>query len=175
MLEKKLGYIAIVIVLLYGFYNAITNRQHKEEGEKSQSSTQYRQHIEKHKESNHYAEELSQVNTVNYARDYIIRVIEHGSEQFDFKGGVMEGGFASREDAPRIACYVLSLSGKKCVEPQPKDAKMFYTSICGGCHGDDGKGLGGTYPDLTRKKLLGIERREAFLREKVDAMRKSTK
>jgi mono/diheme cytochrome c family protein len=44
---------------------------------------------------------------------------------------------------------------------------MFYTSICGGCHGDDGKGLGGNYPDLTRKKLLGLERREESLKIRI--------
>ena len=44
---------------------------------------------------------------------------------------------------------------------------MFYTSICGGYHGNDGKGLSGNYPDLTREKLLEIERREAFLKAQI--------
>ena len=76
----------------------------------------------------------------------------------------MEGGFASTEDAEKIACHTLTLSGKKCTTPYAEDAAMFYTSICGGCHGNDGKGLGGTYPDLTRSKMLGIEMRESFLK-----------
>ncbi len=95
-------------------------------------------------------------------------MIDHDSNRLGFKGGVMEGGFASHEDAKKIACYVLSLSGKKCQEPYAKDAQMFYTSICGGCHGDDGKGLlGGNYPNLTRTKLLGIKRREEEIKQKI--------
>ena len=76
----------------------------------------------------------------------------------------MEGGFAGSSDAEKIACYTMELSGKKCSSPYPKDAAMFYTSICGGCHGNDGKGLGGIYPDLTKAKMLGIEDREMFLK-----------
>ncbi len=100
-------------------------------------------------------------------------MIEHGSYTLGFAGGVMEGGFAQKEDISKIACYVLELSGKKCEKPYEKDAQMFYTSICGGCHGDDGKGLrGGNYPDLTREKLLGIEARERYLRDKLVKLKK---
>ena len=70
----------------------------------------------------------------------------------------MEGGFASEEDAPKIACYTLTLAGYTPTTPCPTEAPMLYTGICGGCHGDDGKGLGGTYPDLTQKHLLGIQK-----------------
>jgi len=114
-----------------------------------------------------FDEELARINTSEYVKKYIIDVINHGSDTLGFKGGVMEGGYASKEDADKIACYVLELSGKKCPYEYPADAAMFYTSICGGCHGNDGKGLGGNYPDLTRKKLLGIERREAFLKMQI--------
>jgi cytochrome c553 len=117
-------------------------------------------------------EELSMIDTPEYARQYIIHVIDHGSHTLGFKGGVMEGGFAAHEDASKIACYVLEMSGKQCRKPYPEDAGMFYTSICGGCHGNDGRGLGGNYPDLTRKKLLGIERREAFLKMKIKKSKK---
>jgi cytochrome c553 len=79
----------------------------------------------------------------------------------------MEAGFASSEDAGKIACYVMSLSGKKCDSGESQDAAMFYSSICAGCHGMDGKGIHGTYPDLTRKKLLGIAKEEEQLIKKL--------
>jgi hypothetical protein len=87
-------------------------------------------------------------------KSYIIDVINNGSNQFDFKGGVMEGGYIPKEDADKVACFVLTLSGKKC--DYPKDAHLFFTSSCAGCHGEDGKGLNGSYPDLTKDKLLGM-------------------
>ncbi len=41
---------------------------------------------------------------------------------------------------------------------------MFYSSNCGGCHGEDGKGIKDAYPDLTKEKLLGIKKREEYLK-----------
>ncbi len=122
--------------------------------------------IEK-KQNDPFKKELQKLHTNAYTKAYIIYVINHGSEQFNFKGGVMEGGFASPEDADKIACYVMELSGKKCEKPYEKNAVMFYTSNCAGCHGEDGKGLHGTYPDLTRKRLLGIEKRESYLKSMI--------
>ena len=148
------------IVLLYAVYNA--NFRDTEQVDTS-THKHYKEHIKKHK-TTHYEDELSQINTDAYAKDYIIQVINDGSNVLDFKGGIMEGGFADSSDAEKIACYTLELSGKKCSEPYPEDAAMFYTSICGGCHGNNGKGLGGSYPDLTRAKMLGIEMREDFLK-----------
>ena len=159
-MQKSLPYLAIFIVLIYALYNA-KFRNPKKELVKTESN--YEKHIKEHK-TTHYEEELSKLQTTQYVKQYIIDIINHGSKQFDFKGGEMEGGFASKKDAPKIACYVLELGGKKCKEPYPKDAAMFYSSICAGCHGNDGKGLGGTYPDLTKSKLLGIKERELFLR-----------
>jgi len=113
----------------------------------------------------HIEKELQALHTDAYTKAYIVHVINHGSRQLHFKEmEVMEGGFISKEDAPKVACYILSLSGKACKTPYPKEAVMFYTSVCGGCHGNDGKGVGGSYPDLTRKRLLGIEKREAYLK-----------
>ena len=159
-MQKYIPLFTILIVLLYAFYNAKFRDTQKVE---THTHKHYKEHIKTHK-TTHYSDELSQINSDQYSKAYIIKVINHGSAILDFKGGIMEGGFASTEDAEKIACYVLTLSGKKCTTPYPKDAAMFYTSICGGCHGDDGKGLGGTYPDLTRAKMLGIEMRESFLK-----------
>jgi len=159
-MQKIIPYLAILIVIVYAIYNAKFRNQEKVDTPKFKN---YEEHIKTHKTA-HYADELSQINTNEYTKEYIIKVIDHGSDILDFKGGQMEGGFASHDDAEKIACYVMEFSGKKCTTPYPKNAAMFYTSICGGCHGNDGKGLGGTYPDLTKAKLLGIEKREIFLK-----------
>ncbi len=160
-MEKTLPYAAVSIVLLYALYNAAFKVQTPE---KNAAAPTYRAHVTEHK-TEHAREELARLQSTEYLRQYIVSVIDHGSYQFDFPGGEMEGGFASPADAEKIACYVMTLSGKACGKPYKEDAAMFYSSNCAGCHGDDGKGLNGTYPDLTRKKLLGIESREAFLKQ----------
>ncbi|WP_456432561.1 c-type cytochrome [Nitratifractor sp.] len=88
---------------------------------------------------------------------YVVDVIEHGSARFHFPGGTMEGGYLPPAEARKVACYVLQLGGHRCPVPPSPDAQMYYTGACAGCHGSDGKGLGGRYPDLTRPRLLGIE------------------
>ena len=146
--------IAIVVVLLVALvlkqYNQQTSKQ--THTTTTQTSSISKQTADKQKR-------LDYINSDEYLQKYIIDVINNGSREFNFKGGIMEGGFASKEDAPKIACYVMSLSGRECKEPYPKDAHMFYSSICAGCHGMDGKGLGGSYPNLTRPILLGIEKK----------------
>jgi cytochrome c553 len=161
-MQKNLPYLAIATVLIYAAYNA--KFRNNEQQHPRNINKEYAKHISKHESKSHFEEELTRLKTDAYVKQYIIDVINHGSSQFDFKGGVMEGGFVSKEDAPKIACYVLELSGKKCKTTYPSDAAMFYTSVCGGCHGDDGKGVGGTYPNLTKNKLLGIKKREEYLK-----------
>jgi cytochrome c553 len=97
-------------------------------------------------------------------KEYIVSVINHGSNQFNFPGGTMEGGFALSSDAEDIACFVLEFSNKKCKKAYNKNASLLYTSNCAGCHGQNGKGINGTYPNLRKEKLLGIEKREEFLK-----------
>jgi len=161
---NRLIVVLSILIVLYGLYNAkYGNLKRKDRDTKT---TEYKRHTVEHKQ-NHYEDELSQIDSVEYAKRYIIQVINNGSYGLGFVGGVMEGGFASKEDAPKIACYVLHLSGKECKEGYPQDAQMFYTSICGGCHGNDGKGLNGNYPDLTQESLLGIKRKKAFLRDMI--------
>ncbi len=72
----------------------------------------------------------------------------------------MQAGFADKDAAPKIAAYVITLSGRMPTHPEwISQGRTFYVSNCGGCHGEDGKGVHGTFPDLTRDPLLGIERR----------------
>ena len=158
-MEKKLAFVIIIITLFYGLYNA-----KKREVKPIIVQSHYTKHIQKHPTS-HYAEELKKLHTPAYTKQYIIDVINHGSTQLKFKPTeIMDAGFASKEDAPKIASYILLLSGKKNAI-YPKDAPMYYSSNCAGCHGEDAKGLNGTYPDLTKKKLLGIIKREAYLKK----------
>jgi len=164
----KIVWVLFATVILYGIWNTL-RKNHAQRQVVHKECTVCQQARDKEKR---FARELARINTPEYVKNYIVNVINHGSDTLGFKGGAMEGGFASAEDADKIACYVLELSGKQCSEAYPKDAVMLYTGICGGCHGNDGKGLGGKYPDLTRGKLLGIARREAFLKAQIAKQKK---
>jgi cytochrome c553 len=112
--------------------------------------------------------ELKLINSVEYLEKYIKDVIINGSNKLEFKTSPMQGGFALLDDAKKISHFVVTLSGRNCTDHEmAKKAQMYYTSNCGGCHGDDGKGLNGVYPDLTKEKLLGIQKREEFLRSRI--------
>ncbi len=104
---------------------------------------------------------LKLLKSTRYLEKYIENVIKKGSAQkLGFAYGDMQGGFADSAAAPKIAAYVVSLAGRKPTHPEwIKEGGTFYVSNCGGCHGEDGKGINGTFPDLTRDPLLGIERR----------------
>ena len=153
-MQEKLSYLAISIVLIYAIFNAnLQNNKINNSHKILQKNSPLDINSNSNKEK--FQKELLEIKKDFYVENYIINVIINGSNQFNFKGGIMEGGFASLNDAPKIACYVLKLSGKKCSNSYD-NSQLFYTSICGGCHGDNGKGLNGTYPDLTEKELLGV-------------------
>ncbi|WP_456451492.1 c-type cytochrome [Hydrogenimonas sp.] len=104
---------------------------------------------------------LGELRSVAYLEHYIERVINEGSRQnLGFAYGDMPAGMADAKAAPRIAAYVVTLAGLKPTHPEwVKEGHTFYVSNCGGCHGEDGRGVHGTFPDLTRVPMLGIERR----------------
>lgn len=100
-------------------------------------------------------------NNTEQIYKYILSVIAYGSHRLHFPGGEMEGGYLRGMEARRAACYVMKLQEKKCPDSEASQGgAMYYTSVCGGCHGNDGRGLNGSYPDLTRKPLLGLQNRE---------------
>ena len=166
-MKKALPFLVVALVIVYAIYNA-KFRNHKRV--KTKVNTNDTEYIHEQKKI-HYKEELLSIQTIVYTKQYIVDVINYGSKDLKFKKNeIMQEGFASKENAPKIACYVLELAGKKCKESYPEDAALFYTSNCGGCHGDDGKGIGGTYPDLTKAKMLGIEKREDFLQTMIRKM-----
>ncbi|WP_353661708.1 c-type cytochrome [Hydrogenimonas sp. SS33] len=105
--------------------------------------------------------DLKTLRSTAYLESYITQIIAHGSSQhLGFKYGDMPARMADARAAPKIAAYVVTLAGRKPTHPEwVKEGRLFYISNCGGCHGEDGKGIHGTFPDLTRDPLLGIERR----------------
>ena len=150
-MQKYAALIAIIIVIAYGIYNASQHRKPT----KKPVNPNYARHIEHHKAPHTpLAQNLTQATF-----DYVVEVIDHGSSRLHFKKEeIMEGGYIAPDDAPNVACYVLKLSGKTCpAGTESTDATMLFTSVCGGCHGNDGRGIGGTYPDLTRPVLLGLQ------------------
>jgi mono/diheme cytochrome c family protein len=54
-----------------------------------------------------------------------------------------------------------------------KKAALFFTSNCGGCHGNDGKGMNGAFPDLTLNPLLGIMKNKEYLQRSLNTLKKS--
>ena len=118
-------------------------------------------------------EEYAVIDTIPYLEAYIERIIIVGSSGLGFASGEMQGGFADISDAKKISHYVVTLAGKNCGNHKmAKKAQMYYTSNCGGCHGNDGKGLNGAFPDLTKPTLLGIKKRKEFLKSKIEKLKK---
>jgi len=113
--------------------------------------------------------ELSKIDTTAYLEEYIIKIINEGSNQnLGFPTETMDAGIAHPIDAQNIARYIITLRKEKSSDDDcARKAEIFYTSNCGGCHGNDGKGLNGTFPDLILKNMLGITNRKEFLINKL--------
>ena len=93
-------------------------------------------------------------NGVELFEDYVVSVIKHGSGSLGF-ATKMEGGYVSEEDAKKIAAYLATLQGYKPTHPEfVKEGAALYYGNCVGCHQKGVK----SFPDLTRKPLLGIEK-----------------
>ncbi len=140
-LEKSLAAVVIVVFLLYAAINYYLKTTPSPS--KIKPST-----LSSHKIAKKELNEL----------EYIMDVINNGSNRLGFKGGEMEGGFIPTEKAKDVACYLLSLRGTPCKEGFSQDAPLYFSSNCAGCHGMDAKGIKGSYPNLLRKPLLGLEK-----------------
>lgn len=85
----------------------------------------------------------------------LIDAIKHGSKGMNFAGGEMPAAAdlgVSEEDIPAIAAYVakeLSAIKKTSNENLVAKGKEAYAT-CAACHGEDGKGQDGIFPDLTK-------------------------
>lgn len=85
----------------------------------------------------------------------IINVIKQGSKGMNFPGGEMPSATdlgVAQDDIPAIVAYVakdLSAIKKTANENLVAKGKEAYAT-CAACHGEDGKGQGGMFPDLTK-------------------------
>ena len=146
------AFVAVAFYINQSRHRPQTVHHHTTKEEKSECLTC------REKEAKRTIEEL---RSVPYLEQYVEDVINHGSSQnLGYAYGDMQPGFADRDAAEKIAAYVVTLSGRKPTHPEwVGEGHTFYVSNCGGCHGEDGKGVHGTFPDLTRNPLLGIEKR----------------
>ncbi len=82
--------------------------------------------------------------------NHIVNTVLKGSKGQGYPLGQMPAGLMDKASAQAVAAYIvqdLSKSGKsKHPELIAKGKKLFAT--CGGCHGMDGKGMGGSAPAL---------------------------
>ncbi|WP_458699814.1 c-type cytochrome [Sulfurospirillum sp. 1307] len=141
----------------------------KKENNKVIKNTKKKTKVQKQLNLEQIKQELKVINTTPYLEDYIENIINNGSNGvLGFKSGAMDAGFADKSDAKNIARYVVTLSGKKSSDDKKaKESALFFTSNCGGCHGHDGKGLNGAFPDLTVQTLKGIKLRKEFILSKL--------
>ncbi len=102
---------------------------------------------------------------------YIEQVVNNGSDVLHLPSGPMAGGFASPEDAQKIAAYVVTLAGKPSPHPQwVQEGSLLYAGNCAGCHGGDAKGQGGAFPDLTLPELRGMALRRRAMQRRLETL-----
>ena len=114
---------------------------------------------------------VREAGTPKCTERYIELVINEGSDVLNLPAGPMDAGYSNREDAKKIAAYSVTLSGKQSPHPEYiPEGNMLYNGNCGGCHGNDGKGLGGAFPDLTLPMLEGVKIRKKKLEKKIKTL-----
>lgn len=85
----------------------------------------------------------------------LVDAIKHGAKGMNFPGGEMPAAAdlgIAEEDIPAIAAYVakeLSAIKKTSNENLVAKGKEAYAT-CAACHGEDGKGQDGIFPDITK-------------------------
>ncbi len=105
---------------------------------------------------------------------YITEVINKGSDVLQYPSSPMDPGFAAEEDAPAIAAFTVTLSGKKSPHPERvQTGSLLFAGNCAGCHGSDGKGNRGAFPDLTLPELKGMTLRKRKMAERVRELEKT--
>lgn len=82
----------------------------------------------------------------------IYNAIMNGSKGLEYPMGEMPAGMADEEGAKAIAAYVAKeISGiKKTKNENLVEIGKELFATCAGCHGEDGKGMEGNSPDLTK-------------------------
>ena len=98
-------------------------------------------------------------NCVECFEKYIEEVINEGLDIFHYPSGPMPGGTVGPEEAKKIAAFMATLQGYRPSHPEwVEEGKALFYGNCTGCHGPEGKGQRGYFPDLTRRPLEGYER-----------------
>jgi cytochrome c oxidase cbb3-type subunit 3 len=82
------------------------------------------------------------------SKEQVLDIIKNGSDQLKYPMGAMPGGMAQGADAEAIAEYVAG--GMKGEQPAS-------FGVCAGCHGADGKGNGGTAPNIAEYDQTLVE------------------
>ncbi len=82
------------------------------------------------------------------SKEQVLAIIKNGSDQLKYPMGAMPAGMAQGADAEEIAAYVAG--GMKGEQPAS-------FGVCAGCHGADGKGNGGTAPNIAEYDQTLIE------------------
>ncbi len=82
------------------------------------------------------------------SKEQVLDIIKNGSDQLKYPMGAMPGGMAQGADAEAIAEYVAG--GMKGEQPAS-------FGVCAGCHGADGKGNGGTAPNIVEYDQTLVE------------------
>ena len=77
--------------------------------------------------------------TGRFTKAQVLAIIKNGQNHLKYAMGPMPAGMAQGKDAEKVAAYVAG--GLKGEAPSA-------WGTCAGCHGQDGKGNGGTAPDL---------------------------
>ncbi|NPA03539.1 MAG: c-type cytochrome [Epsilonproteobacteria bacterium] len=99
------------------------------------------------------------LNCVECFEQYVEDVINNGLDIFHYPSGAMPAGTVSKEEAKKIAAFMATLQGftPTNVEYVEEGKALFYGN-CTGCHGVEGKGQEGYFPDLTKRPLEGFKR-----------------
>lgn len=83
--------------------------------------------------------------------DAIVATILNGAKGSDYPLGEMPAGLLDAESAKAVAAYVMQevSSVKKAKNPALVESGKALWATCAACHGDDGKGMAGSAPDLS--------------------------
>lgn len=82
----------------------------------------------------------------------IVNTVVNGAKGLNYPMGEMPAGLVDAETAKAVAAYVMAeISEKKSTKnPELVETGKAMFATCAGCHGEDGKGMGGMAPDLSK-------------------------
>jgi cytochrome c oxidase cbb3-type subunit 3 len=82
----------------------------------------------------------------------IVNTVLNGGKGLNYPLGEMPAGMLDAESAKAVAAYVMGeISEVKSTKyPELVESGKALFATCAGCHGEDGKGMGGMAPDLSK-------------------------